>query len=91
MKKYSLRLRKLITSMFFPQAKFIYPTWLFSSLRLFIDLNDLKSLSLFSKEKFSRDTHTVSNMALDIEVPMDLWEDSIGPYRLEENYKSIKS
>lgn len=46
---------------------------------------------LFSKEKFSRDTHTVSNMALDIEVPMDLREDSIGPYRLEENYKSIKS
>lgn len=46
---------------------------------------------LFSREKFKRETQTVSNMAQDIEVPMDLWEDSVGPYILEENYKSIKS
>lgn len=57
MKKYSLRLRKLITSMFFPQTKFIYPTWLFSSLRLFIDLNDLKSLSCYLPRRNSAGRH----------------------------------
>lgn len=56
-KKYSLRLRKLITSIFFPQAKFIYPTCLFSPFRLFKDLNYLKSLSCYLAGRNSRGRH----------------------------------